>query len=459
VKVQNFTIASMLIFGGTLACKTSEFKGQAKNIPPTVTKEFVQDEFPIVEQSFVQGTRGEIEDETFKQGEWGELDLLVVVDNSKSMAQEQANLANKLEPLLSKVEKSDWQIAVVTTDPSDKCRPDIIKKSDANAKSQFASAINKGINGSGNEKGIAQAVHGLKPDCFLSPNWLREKSTVAVLIISDEDNCSIDDAGAYGCAGEPGEKSEYLTDYLATIRKLGEEARVYGLIWHPSEDQSECSTGLVKGYEYAKAIELSQGTWGSICDSDYTNTLQKISEDVAQILELEHALVYDPEVDSLKVLVDGKLWDKYELDGKIVKFTEPPPFGSNVEFAYRYGREGKILNEFRVEKQPAGEVVEVSVDSKSRTDGYVWSESEKKLVFDEAPEDEAKIVIKYKEKTALKKEFQIGTEVKAGTVVASINGEKTNAFKYDAASGNVIFTQAPAELAKINISFVKPRPL
>ena len=116
-------VATLNLMTFVSACNTTRFKGAsgAGRLNPTVTKDFTQDDYPSVTTSHKQGRAGDPQSQNFEQGEWGMLDLLVVIDNSGSMTEEQANLSTKLQPLLSKIAKSNWQIAVVTTDPADGC--------------------------------------------------------------------------------------------------------------------------------------------------------------------------------------------------------------------------------------------------------------------------------------------------------------------------------------------------
>src|SRR5690606_41180852 len=67
----------------------------------------LHDALPI----FQQGVSGSNKTDTFMQTtQTGVLDVLIVIDNSGSMAEEQNNLAGKLQPLLSYVQGADWQI-------------------------------------------------------------------------------------------------------------------------------------------------------------------------------------------------------------------------------------------------------------------------------------------------------------------------------------------------------------
>ena len=207
------------------------------------------------------------------------VDILVVVDNSGSMAEEQANLSTKLQPLLRHIQDSDWQIGIATTDPEDSCLHSLISGTDSDPAGRFEVAITEvGTSGSSNERGIQQAVRALNGECG---NWVREGSALGVLIISDEDNCS----DATQCDDDPWSQGSYLSDYMSAIREIVITARIYGLIWHPSMSQGECPSGFNQGHTYADLIATTGGRWGSICDDDYTAILEEISRDLAVIAQ------------------------------------------------------------------------------------------------------------------------------------------------------------------------------
>ena len=442
------------IFMATLAfsagCNESNFKGRADKINPTVVKDFKQDEYPVTTTSYTQGHKGEAQDENFEQGEWGKLDILVVIDNSTSMLEEQQNLAAKLEPLLSHVEKADWQISVITTYDQDTCQRALIKKSDADAKVKFANAVNAGVNQyAGIERGILRSVVGLKAQCKALP-WLRSDSTLAVLIVSDEDNCSIEN-GKYACQGQPDLNSNYLFDYLSTIRKPKVDAKVYGLIWEPG---TVCSTGHSQGSAYKEVIENTGGKMGSICDADYSTTLRAMSQDIAQIVKYEFPLAHSPDDGSLQILVDKQNWDKFVLEGQTVKFTQPPPFGSKVEVTYRHGAEGELVKTFPLDKVPVSDSIYVDVSGAKIAPGtYRWDENLKKVVFDVAPTERAEVKITYKEKIELKNTFDVGKNVNPETLVVLVDDVVMKDVSYDAKTGLLKISPTPPESAKIKVSY------
>jgi hypothetical protein len=452
---RTITLAAIVAAGFPVACNKSDFRGSAEKVAPTLTREFVQDTYPAAHTTRTQGYLGEPRTQAFEQGEWGQLDLLVVVDDSGSMAEEQVNLASKLDPLLKYVARSDWRIAVVTTDPADGCQRALIEKADADAKARFRDAVAAGTGGSGEERGLLQAVAGLKAQCLGAKPWVRPDSTVSVLVVSDEDNCYLDDKSGYGCSGKLDRDADYLADYLATIRSPGEDARVYGLVWHPTTAKAQCTSALKQADTYAPLIEQTKGKWGSICDADYTATLEGISEDIARILKAEVELETAPDAGSLAVTVDGKPWTEFELDGRKVRFTKTPPFGAKVEVGYRVGEGGAVAREFELDKTPVAQSLSVSVDGESLDPAaYRWDEEKQRLVFAEAPAEKAKIEVDYQERVELRSAFDIGPSANARSIRVFVDGAPLeDGVAYDAATGLVTVTPPPPAGSAVKITF------
>ena len=312
---------------------------------------------PVYMDTFTQGNSGAAETQTFNQVADRPLDLLVVIDNSNSMAEEQQNLATKLSPLLSYVQDTDWQIGIVTTDPNQTCLRKLVKKGDANAASAFAAGVTAGINGSNNERAILQAVRSLSGVCLTQP-WIRSESAVAVLIVSDEDNCS----DGLDCQGKDYQKSSYLFDYLASIREPGKNARVYGLIWHPSQTHDQCPTAANVANIYAEVIANTNGTWGSICDTDYTPTLSAMSQNIMTVLNSRFTLHYAPDPGTVRVFIDTtEITSGFSVTGKVVELNPPPADGTKVTVSYKYGAQ-PINTSFKLRYTPMADRLAVTVN-------------------------------------------------------------------------------------------------
>ena len=183
---------------------TTEATYKLSHNPPR-SMSFLQYNRPTIEKEYVQGHSGFQVTEDFPLRRDGALDILIVVDNSHSMEIYQERLAERFEPLLTHIDHTDWQIAVVTTDGY--CRRNfgqVITREDyiadpAAVHADFKKAIEAGTHGHPVERGIEMAIKGMRGDC--GGEWVRENSKKAVLLISDEENCG--SASNEGCPGQP----------------------------------------------------------------------------------------------------------------------------------------------------------------------------------------------------------------------------------------------------------------
>lgn len=399
-------------------------------------------------KAYKQGSNGQAKTEEFTQLGMGILDLVVVIDNSGSMKAEQENLSNKLVPLLESVKNSDWKINVVTTDPVDGCtRGGVISKNDANASSAFRAAVTAGTGGSGNERGILQAVNALK--CNQIMGFPRTKSSIAVLIVADEDNCS---ANGNGCPGTAWNTPTYLTNFLKDNlgRALGSEARVYGIFWHP---ETICLTGENKATQYAQAVATTNGVYGSICSTDYTATLNRISEDMATILKSQFNLTSTPDPGSIVVKInDVETPTGWNLVGQTLTFTNIPPASAKIKVSYTTGST-PIKTRFALGQVPALATLSVKINGVvANASTYSLDAATGELVFAAPPPESAEIAINFRANTPLLTEFDLANKMEPVSIAVKINGTATSDFMVNS-NGKLKFTQPPPDTAKIDVTY------
>ncbi len=455
IALAQWTFKSSSIEQGTLSLDkgAGQFEQRlqmANNRVPTQL-DFQQTNRPVATETFAQGSVQANKSESFLQtaSASGLLDILVVVDNSGSMKEEQVNLSSKMMPLLSYVQNSDWKIGVVTTDPNDGCLRGLIKKNDQNASQMFSAAVNAGIQGSGNERGIYQAVNGLKGECNTQGSWLRSNSTLAVLIVSDEDNCS----NGEGCGNEPWARANYLLDYMASIRQVGVNARVYGLAWHPTKAQSACKTAYYKANIYADAVARSGGTWGSVCDADYTGTLQAISLDLSTILKTQFTVQAAPNAGTLKVYVDNQLQTSgYQLRGNVVEFSKAPQAGATIRFDYAVTTV-EPKKEFVLSQAADPKTLTVYLDGVA-TQSFTYDAAQHSVKFTAAPAvNEIKTV--FRKALPLESDFQLAGTVVPSSLKVTVNGQtlSSGGYSYNAVTGKLHLAQAPLDGLKIEVAY------
>ncbi len=267
--------------------------------------------------------------EQFKQQELPpqKIDILIVIDNSGSMEEEQRNLASKLSALISQLTYIDWQVNVITTDYSCPRLSELPIRPDTPSRDTlFRDAVNAGIFGSGYEQGLQFTMGHIYGACSSASPWLREDTNLAVLIVSDEDEWQF---SRYAVNLE-----QFYLDLEAKEYFIGDNIKFYGIIGHP--DMPTCETVYGIAYKYAEVIKRSSGVWGSICDRDYSATLREISSDIRLSLKMEFPLREKPLITTIIVDLDGVIFDGQWtiVDQRLVIDGALPP-GSTLTVSYQ----------------------------------------------------------------------------------------------------------------------------
>lgn len=454
IRSYEFAVEASRVIDGSLHLKdgwiTQPIVLEAKTETEALT--FAQEERPLLKSRFVQGQDGRAYTESFDQEDvQGVLDVALVIDNSASMKEEQKNLSSKLLPLIQEVADADWRIGVVTTDASEGCLRELIKKSDPDPQALFERAVKAGINGSGNEEGFLQAVNVLS--CSQA-SWVRDSSTVAVLIVSDEDNCS----DGRDCEDKQWRDEGYLLNHLEKKmgRSLGQTARVYGIIKHPSD--KSCTTAYNDGFQYARAVKATQGAWGSICAKDYSSTLARISADIATILRSQFALQAEPDPETVEVtavLSDGRQTQLsgYTIRGNVISFATPPPLGSRVVVSYKTYPEGQLA-EWNLGDEPLLTSLVVTTEDGGLVPQDEYRLEGANLVFWTAPSPGTVLEASFKKNSPLNRAFALQGVPLEKTLAVSVNGVQVDNFIYGP-DGFVVFDDAPAERSQIHVTYEK----
>lgn len=231
-------------------------------------------------------------------------DVLFVVDNSASMGEEQARLAENflafVDVLASTV--ADYQLGVVTTDVSGGdagvLRGGVMTPDMPNLADTFRAAVLAGTGGSRDEAGLEAGI--LAADPARNPGFLRTGARFNLVFISDEDDHSPEDVSsylaAYGeSAGEPGFAAHALVGDLP----------------------QGCASGALAASPGPRYLDAAGGSGGfveSICAEDYSGLLTRVGLDVSG-WEDTFPLSRLPSVDTLEVRVDDVLIPERELDG------------------------------------------------------------------------------------------------------------------------------------------------
>ena len=206
------------------------------------------------------------------------VDVLFVVDNSGSMAEEQANLGANFGAFLTYAESTgvDYQIAVTTTDVdvlgarghfSRQGGSSIITPRTPDAARVFLGNTNVGTNGSSSEQGLEAAFLALSEPLISTSNrsFVRPDASLAVIVVSDEEDQS-------------SRTPAFYESFFWNIKGLHNRSQFsFSAIVVPSANDPLCgSFGPSPGARYIEVAQATGGVVESICTANWGATLQNI---------------------------------------------------------------------------------------------------------------------------------------------------------------------------------------
>lgn len=232
---------------------------------------------------------GDIVKEEFVIQESKSADVLMVVDNSCSMREEQSELSSNAEIFIDKLSIAgiDYRIAVITTD-DDRFVGPIITNLTIDPAFELSNQVNVGTLGSPDERGILQASKSLSPTGMAAPggSFLRREARLSIIWISDEDDFS--GGTTYG----------WSSDFWSKKASPG-DVSVWGIIGDPTYG---CITAS-PGDAYLDLITAMGGNWTSICSTDWGAPMSAVAGSIGVDSTLE--LTGDPVPSSIRVFVNG----------------------------------------------------------------------------------------------------------------------------------------------------------
>ena len=266
--------------------------------------------------------------ESFTQQDRGILDILLVIDNSGSMSDEISKVRSNLSSLLTDVSNSNWQIAMVKSDPHNSC---VVEGRITSTTSSYSEAYEQLLSfklQGGTEHMLKKARWALegKSGTQCDGSWLRSGSTVAVIIVSDE---------SHQC---PDSNVCSMSSYSNFINAFGRDVKTYGFI--PTSGS----------YAWNSNQQAIFDEHGSIT-GDYSTTLQGISANIQANLKDIFTLSAVPDGESMTVKVNNVVVPScsdalpsncYKVvsaaSGSAVQFVGyTPPRNASIDIDYTYG--------------------------------------------------------------------------------------------------------------------------
>ena len=293
----------------------------------------------------------------------GRVDVLFVVDYSKSMEKELRSIGDQFTSFLDDIRQTDYQIAIITTDvAADRgqflsfsngrsflSNPNKDKNVHQSNVGLFQEAITRPIQESaGDERGIYAL--NLALDNSLHSSFFRPHSLLLIIIVSDEDERS------YGGRAPTGHfdmhqrvKPLELYDYPETFfQKVSHQHKfsivaVHSIIVKPGDTRCERENGGIPGRIYQSASlpddkiisrygNINKGHVGSICSSNYSSQLGPIAYGLDQVPPVP--LPCFPVANSVSLKINGEKIN-IRVEGRKMIVEDKIPFGSRAKIDFR----------------------------------------------------------------------------------------------------------------------------
>ena len=238
------------------------------------------------------------------------VDILFVIDNSKSMGQYQQRLSAGIPDMLNTLNQlhMDYHVAVTTTTMTTNGAdypmtrqilgtPRYLTSANINL---LANRIVTGESGSDNERGLdALAFVTGSYAASQAPGFLRADAFFAAIILGDED----DSSSEFG-NGSSNDFVDYMNRFKPDFKEGGRAwvANFIGTLTNQSCDNLGGTPSI--GTKYLKLVDASNGVKASICSADLALAVSNIKARIVEIITA-FRLKDIPNKDTIKVSVGG----------------------------------------------------------------------------------------------------------------------------------------------------------
>jgi hypothetical protein len=246
------------------------------------------------------------------------VDILLVVDNSCSMAPYQSKLASNFQSFIQFFVDVDvdYHIGVTTTTvtepwvgggctqqqvnqipaPGHLVYDRVIDSETNNAEQLFSQMVNVGTCGSGSEMGLEAAALAL--GSAANADFLRQDAELSVIFVSDEED------------GSPKPVNDYLNAFRAAKPDGGRESMdVSALVVTDlsSCDAQQLQAGATTGNRYLDVAEQGKGVIGNICADDFASIVTDLSLNSSRLSDTFY-LSSRPDLTTLTVEVNAEVY-------------------------------------------------------------------------------------------------------------------------------------------------------
>ncbi len=295
----------------------------------------------------VEPTYKTIQEVFYQQDSNSQVDILMVIDNSPSMIEEQQKMGTKISSFLSELGQIDWQIGITTTDISggtfstngnllklNGINDRILTNKTPNYNQVFLNTITRPESNctdtcpSTNEQPLRAAMMAMEQRDTQNQGFFRPGADLVLVIISDEDEMS----NAPPQATTP----QMVIDHVKSIWGNTKNFTTYAIIIRPNDYscfmQNYGGGGTYGTYAHTLA-QLTGGLEGNICDADYGPSLSQIGNRVRTLLS-SFTLSFSPVSGSLHISLNPFQDISWELSGQNIRFKSAPVSGTQIDVKY-----------------------------------------------------------------------------------------------------------------------------
>lgn len=298
-------------------------------------KEYVEVEV-IVEVPVEEGWDGEVwVDHFYQSSVMDGIDILWLIDTSGSMHVHNSRVLLGIESMINVLNtlplSTQWRLAIMSADATKTVNENqfpLTYGSDVVDATNMFNSMGKG----GYEEGFDASYEYIMNNSYAN-TWMRNDAALLIVFVSDEQEQSSGFADGQ--------------EYVDWLMMLGRPEVYVASIVNLLPADSICNGGTTNvGTDYIEAANLLGGIIVDICSEDWSPGMTDAANQLEPILEME--LTHIPIEESIKVFVDGQVYDNslwyYEASINSVIFTErdsageligPPP-SSLVEVGYVY---------------------------------------------------------------------------------------------------------------------------
>jgi hypothetical protein len=279
------------------------------------------------------------------------IDILFVIDNSGSMAGEQAIVAASFQEFINKFlsKNLDFHVGVISTDALENptywsnsggpygnflntgpgsllsrkpANDRFLTKNSSSLTQQFTQNVQIGINGNGAETPLLSILRFLQPDRLGEGAWnagfLREEAFLSVIIISDEDESISATSASYLSTNQTqwNARHDQVKQALLNLKPTKPEyVRVDGIVTvdnNPSLCPSGYSFFVPEARVIKRLVDEMGGTNSRVCDN-FAPALEGLGDNLVQLLSRFKLL--QPPTDGITVRVDGVVVPQDAING------------------------------------------------------------------------------------------------------------------------------------------------